>query len=122
MEVTITTRHCDISDQTKGYIDREINGLEKYYNRIIGADVTLTAEKHRQIAEIRMKINNGTIFGKSESADLRTSFDQAVEKLVVQLKKAKSSRMAKRGARDREMLFTGNVQEADEEEEFLEED
>ncbi len=122
MDVTITTRHCDVSDQTKGYIDREINGLTKYYNRIIGADVTLTTEKHRQIAEIRMKINNGTIFGKSESSDLRTSFDQAVEKLAVQLKKAKSSRLAKRGARDKEMLLSSRTEESEEDEDFLEED
>lgn len=122
MDVTITTRHCDVSDQTKGYINREIDGLSKYYNPIIGTDVTLTAEKHRQIAEIRVKINNGTIFGKAESADLRTSFDQAVEKLVVQLKKAKSSRLARRGSRDKESLYTSSRQESEEDDEFYEED
>ncbi|MFQ6103134.1 MAG: ribosome hibernation-promoting factor, HPF/YfiA family [Candidatus Glassbacteria bacterium] len=122
MEITISTRHCDISDQTKSYIDREMNGLERFYNRIMGADVTLITEKHRQIAEIKLKINQGTLYGKAESSDMRTSFDQAVEKLVVQLKKHKESRRQRKGSRDRELMSSRGETETAYDEELFEEE
>jgi ribosomal subunit interface protein len=84
----------------KSHVNHEVESLSRFYNRIIGADVTLITEKHRQIAEIRLKINNGTLFGKAQSADLRTSFDQAVTKLTVQLKKHKANRRGRTPSRE----------------------
>jgi len=121
MEISISTRHCDISDQTKSYIDREMTGLEKFYNRIISGHVTLITEKHRQIAEIKLKINHGTLYSKAESSDVRTSFDSAAEKLVIQLKKHKESRRQRKGARDKESLVSTEEDEYAEEEDLYEE-
>jgi len=123
MDIAISTRHCDISEQTKSHIDREVNSLGKFYSRIIGADVTLSTEKHRHIAEIKLKINQGTLIGKAESSDVRTSFDQAVEKLIVQLKKQKKNRRQRKGSRDRELMPAGNEDESyDDDEDLFEEE
>jgi len=123
MDITISTRHCDISDQTKSHIDREVNGLGKFYSRIIGADVILSAEKHRHIAEIKLNINQGMLFGKAESSDVRTSIDQAVEKLVVQLKKHKKSRRQRKSSRDAEPPPASDEDEYyDDEEDLFEEE
>lgn len=122
MEVTISTRHCDISDQLKSHIHHEMKSLSRFYNKIIGADVTLTTEKHRQIAEIRLKINNGALFGKAQSADLRTSFDQAVTKLTVQLKKHKANRKGRVPSREIGFAVSKEPTEPAGEEEFLEEE
>jgi ribosomal subunit interface protein len=122
MDITISTRHCDISDQTKNYINREMAGLSKFHHKIIGADVILTTEKHRQIAEIKLKINSGTLFGKAESADVRTSFDQAITKLTVQLKKHKANRKGRKPSRELGLPVSSEPSEPAGEEEFLEEE
>jgi len=89
MNVTITARHCELSNEEKSFIEDRVKGLLRFYNKIMEAHVTVVEEKHRQRAEIKIKINQNVFFSEAESADLHQSIEQVIQKLQRQIKKHK---------------------------------
>ncbi len=89
MKVTITARHCELSNEERSFIEDRVNSLSRYYNRIIEAHVTIIGEKHRNKAEIKVNINNNVLFSEAESTDIKVSVEQVVQKLERQIKKHK---------------------------------
>ncbi|SYZ74403.1 Sigma 54 modulation protein/ribosomal protein S30EA [Candidatus Zixiibacteriota bacterium] len=89
MNIEITARHFDLTPQLKENIERELNGLTRYFENIISADVILDVEKYRQSAEIKVKVYNQSITGKADSNDMYASIEMAVDKVKTQLKKYK---------------------------------
>ena len=89
MNVTITARHCELSNEQKNFIKDRVIGLSRYYDRIIEAQVTFSEEKHRQRAEIKININNSVIFSEAESPDFRQTVEQVIQKLQRQIQKHK---------------------------------
>jgi putative sigma-54 modulation protein len=118
MNVTITARHFELTDEEKGFIEERVKGLSRYYSRIIEAHVTVKGERHRIRAEIKVNINNNVFFSETESTDIRQSVEKVVQKLERQIKKHKG-RFRKR-TMDKEELAILNreasVPDMDEEE------
>lgn len=103
MQMTFSTRHGDVSDAMQAYARSEVEGLSKFFERIVEADITLDQEGHRHIAEVRIHSSNDTHFASSEAADMRTALDATVEKLKRQLKRHKEKlnrRQLTRGERE----------------------
>jgi putative sigma-54 modulation protein len=71
-----------------------VSKLEKYIDGITDVHVTLSAEKYRQIAEINVH-SRGKLYlsAKEASADLKTSVQQALEKIAGQAKKKQEKRI-----------------------------
>jgi putative sigma-54 modulation protein len=89
MNIEITARHFDLTPQLKENIERELDGLTRYFENIISADVILDVEKYRQSAEIKIKVYNQSITGRADSNDMYASIEMAVDKVKTQLKKYK---------------------------------
>ncbi len=104
MNVTITARHCELSNDEKSFIEDRVNNLLRFHNKIIETQVTVIEEKHRQRAEIKVKINHNVFFSEAESKDLRQSIEQVVQKLQRQIKKYKGQ--SRRRAIDKEELVS----------------
>lgn len=93
MKTQITGRHIDVSPSLKSYVTSRVSKLEKYIDGITDVHVTLSAEKYRQIAEINVH-SRGKLYlsAKEASADLKTSVQQALEKIAGQAKKKQEKR------------------------------
>lgn len=89
MNITFSIRHGDLPDTLKEYVRQEVDGLSKYFERLVEADIILTQEGHRNIAEVRIHSSNDTHFASSEAGDMRSAVDGTVEKLKRQLKRHK---------------------------------
>lgn len=89
MNISITARHFDLTPQLKQNIEKEVNGLTRYFENIISAEVILDVEKYRQSAEIKVKVYKDTITGKGDSNDMYASIEMAIDKVKTQLKKYK---------------------------------
>ncbi len=89
MNIEITARHFDLTPQLKENIERELDGLTRYFENIISAEVVLDVEKYRQSAEIKLKVYNQSMTGKADSNDMYASIEMAVDKVKTQLKKYK---------------------------------
>lgn len=90
MEITLSVRHGDAPDSLKQYVRDEVEGLSKYFDRLVEADIILNEEtRQRFIAEVRVHSSNDTHFACSEAGDYRTAIDETINKLRRQLKRHK---------------------------------
>ncbi len=89
MKIEITARHFDLTPQLKETIEKELAGLTRYFENIISAEAVLDVEKHRQTAEIKVKVYNSTINATADSNDMYLSIEKAATKVKSQLKKYK---------------------------------
>lgn len=90
MEITLSVRHGDAPDSLKQYVRDEVEGLSKYFDRLVEADIILNEEtRKRYIAEVRVHSSNDTHFACTEAGDFRTAIDETIDKLRRQLKRHK---------------------------------
>ena len=89
MNVTITGRHMDVTDPLKAYVDAGLRKLRAHFDKVIDANVILSVEKHRHIAEINLHANGIRIHGKETSPDMYASVDAVLSKIDKQIRKYK---------------------------------
>jgi putative sigma-54 modulation protein len=95
MEVTFTARHYDVPAELRDYITRKIEKLGQYHDGIREARVILTSENYRNIAEVTLLARRRDFVGREESADMQSSVDLVIDKLVEQLKRFKEKRVSR---------------------------
>jgi len=91
MQITIATRHGDISDATKEKITQKVEKLQRFFDRLTSVDVTVNLDKADEPSiEVAVKSEKRNDFVASyQSNDLFGSVDQVVAKLEQQIKKHK---------------------------------
>ena len=81
------------SEHLKEFIEKRLEKLETFFDKIIDADVYLKLESHQQIkdktAEIKLNVPGVTLFSSETAKNFEASTDQAIESLRRQLKKYK---------------------------------
>ena len=81
MDLRISARHMDLTEEVRDYAERRILPLAKYFNHIIDAMLILTAEGHRQNAELALSISGKKFITKSETSDIMASIDEVSHKM-----------------------------------------
>ena len=94
MNVNIQTVHFNADMKLVEYINRKIDKLNTFHDRIIKIDVFLKLDNvvhsiKDKIAEIKVHVPRYNFFVKSTSKSFEESFDDAFESLVTQIKKKK---------------------------------
>jgi putative sigma-54 modulation protein len=120
MQVKVTARHFDLTDNLNNYALEEIKRLEKYYDHIIDASLTMTIEKNRQTAELSVKVYRTILTSKAKTYDMYLAIEQVVSKMESQIKRYKAKLKSKKGAR-KEPPKTRGLGEEEAAEEGLEE-
>ncbi|HAB54188.1 MAG: ribosomal subunit interface protein [Ignavibacteria bacterium RIFOXYB2_FULL_35_12] len=98
MNIIITSRKFKARDILKDFITTEVKSLQKYYDRILSADVILSYQNSRdsiKIAEIILQVPGQTLTATEESDEYKKAVSAAVEKLSRQLSKRKSKKTAR---------------------------
>lgn len=99
MEIRTTARHFELTDNLKNFAENEVKRLEKYYDHIIDAHLTMSVEKSRQIAEITVKVYGTMLSAKSKGFDMYVTVEQVITKMESQIKKYKSKLREKKAAK-----------------------
>ncbi len=93
MKVKINSVHFKTDRKLEDFINNRMLKLSKFYNGVIGSDVTLKLENNdeqgNKITEIRLSIPGNDLFAKKQAASFEASTDEAVEALRRQLIKHK---------------------------------
>jgi len=89
MNISITARGGKASDRMKKYITDRIARKQRVYEGVIETEVILSYEKQTQIAELKLKVLNKTVFVKERSDDIYKSIDMALDNSERQIKKLK---------------------------------
>jgi len=99
MNVNIQTVRFNADNKLVEYINRKMEKLSIFHDRIIKVDVYLKLDNvvHNikdKIAEIRVHVPRHQLFVKSTSKSFEGSFDDAFESIVNQIKRKKEKQAA----------------------------
>lgn len=89
MQTSVTFKNIDPSDHIKSYVSDKLNRFDKYLYNPAEANVVLSVEKFRHIAEINIVGDRLNINGKEETEDMYSAIDMTLDKLEKQIKKNK---------------------------------
>jgi len=89
MQITTTFRHIDASEALKSYAEEKLSRVQKYIDEPINAQVFLTVEKIRHIAEITITAKGITIKASEETNDMYAAIDAVLDKIERQLRRYK---------------------------------
>jgi len=107
MNIIVTGRHIELTDNLKRYAEKKIKKFKKYLGNITEAIVTLSAEKYRHRAEVLLKVNGMLIQAEGVTPEVYSSIDEVVEKLERQVKKYKEKIVSHRGKSGKTPLTVG---------------
>jgi len=106
MQTSVTFKKLDPSDHLKAYVSEKLDRFDKYLYNPAEANVVLSVEKFRHIAEISINGDRLTIIGKEETEDMYSAIDMVLDKLEVQIKKSKEKIRERRGGSKAKELGT----------------
>lgn len=111
MEIVVRGRDIEVTSALRDHVARKVHKLDRLLDgRSDGpAEVRLTVERGRHIAEVTMPLNGLLLRGEERGDDMYASVDHVIQKLERQLKKLRA-----RGHRPRQSAAaTAVVGEAD---------
>ncbi len=85
MQISITGRNLEITEALRRYAEEKVARLQKFVDHITSAHVILSIAKHRQIAEVTLRVRELTIRGEESSSDLYSAIDLVADKIERQI-------------------------------------
>lgn len=104
MQTSVTFKNIDPSDHLKSYVSDKLNRFDKYLYNPAEANVVLSVEKFRHIAEINISGDRLNINGKEETEDMYSAIDITLDKLEKQIKKNKEKFRERRSGKGKSKL------------------
>lgn len=89
MQINVSGHHVEVTAALRDYVNNKFSRLQRHYDQITNADVTLSVEKLAQKAEASIHISGANLFALSESEDMYAAIDVLTDKLDRQLIKYK---------------------------------
>lgn len=116
MLITVKGKNVEITDALKGYVDKKLSKLEKYFHDIKEATVIMSVHRGMHIVEVQLEGDGILLRGEERrGTDMYGSIDQVVEKLETRVKKFKGKLYGKTtedGPKEKEAIKDEQMQEA----------
>ncbi len=87
MHTTITSRHYEITDPMRQYVEEKAPRLLKYFPQLLDLHVTLSLEKIRATVELVAVASHLKVSAKAEGHTMQEAFDTTYAKLAEQLRR-----------------------------------
>ena len=97
MHTSVTFKNIDPSDNLRTYAEEKLDRFDRFLDSPAEANVVLSVEKFRHIAEINIVGRKLNIVGKEETNDMYSAIDMVLDKIGKQLKKNKEKIRDRRG-------------------------
>jgi putative sigma-54 modulation protein len=101
MKLKVNAVHFTADNSLVDFIQKKLNKLDHFHDRITGADVFLKLEKgdkadtHKKLLEVNLHVPGKTIFVKEEGGTFEEATDKAIDVLTRQVKKVKQKQKQK---------------------------
>lgn len=89
MKVQVRGKNIEVTPALKEYVDKRIGKLDKYFDDLRDAQVTLIVEKGTHKVEVTIPVNGMILRGEEGTGDMYASIDLVIEKLEKQINKYK---------------------------------
>ncbi len=90
MRFTITGRNIEVTEGLRSAVENKLGKLEKYFDKDVDINVTLSVDKDRQKIEVTIPVKGNIIRSEQTSSDMYVSIDLVEEVIERQLKKYKN--------------------------------
>src|ERR1700674_4214691 len=106
MQVIVSGKNLKVTPSLKEYATEKATAIQKYFDHIIEADITLSVDKHKKDGnDFRSAVPvwaNGTVLKWAEAdVEMHSAINVSIEKIERQLKKYKQKLRDNRKKRDR---------------------
>jgi putative sigma-54 modulation protein len=98
MKIEFTGRQTEVAPELRRLAERKLQKLVRLLPAASSAHVILTADKHRQVAEVSVRSRGLDLTAVETSANPRLSLSRAVEKVVRQAQRQRAKRRERKGA------------------------
>lgn len=105
MDVLVTGRHCQISDDFRARVSERLSGVEKLRDRVIRVEVQVSANPHARqpdratTVEITLRSRGPVVRAEASADEKLIAFEHALDRLKSQLRRAADRRKVHRGLR-----------------------
>ncbi len=94
MNVNIQTVHFDADDKLVDFVNRKVEKLSTFHDKIVKVDVFLKLDNlvhtiKDKVVEIKVHVPKHEFFVKTSSKSFEESFDAAFESIINQIKRKK---------------------------------
>lgn len=96
MQVTVTGRQFEVTAALRRHLDVRLSRMQRYLERLQGAHVTLSTQKHLYRAEIVLHAAGRDFTSKDTAEDMYSAIDRVTDKLDKQLARFKDKRTSRR--------------------------
>ncbi len=103
MDVLVTGRHCHISETFREHVQERIAKIEKLRDRVIRVEVQVTAETNNSepdkatTVELTLFSKGPVVRSEGAAEDKTVAFEQALDRMRTQLRRAADRRKTHRG-------------------------
>jgi putative sigma-54 modulation protein len=98
MKIEFTGRQTGVPDEVRRLAERKLSKVGKLLPSLTRAHVILSADKHRQVAEVSVHSRRLDLAAVEVTTDLRLSVSGAIEKLLRQAQRQRAKRRERKGA------------------------
>jgi putative sigma-54 modulation protein len=105
MQKSISFINLDPSEALKAYASEKLDRFDRFLDNPARANVVLTVEKFRHIAEISISADGFMINAHEETSDMYSAIDMALDKLHKQIRKNKKKFKKRRSTAARSKTF-----------------
>ena len=96
MNIYIKGRNLRVTEALRKHVEEQVGRLERHYDRILDAHVTLRAERAQRIVDVTLSLPHHLIKAEERSASIDASIDLVRDRLEKQLKKYKTRLIGRR--------------------------
>ncbi len=79
----------DAEEWLKEYVEKKLSRVERYIDKPVIATVTLSIEKFRNVAEVKLTAKGINLQGREEAKEMTLAVDTVIDKVERQIKKYK---------------------------------
>jgi putative sigma-54 modulation protein len=98
MKIEFTGRQTEVPADVRRLAEQKLQKLAKLLPAVTRAHVILTADKHRQVAEVSLHSRQADLAATAVTTDARLSLAAAIGKLERQADKQRTRRKVRKGA------------------------
>jgi putative sigma-54 modulation protein len=96
MQILTTARHCELDPEVRLHAQQRLEKLGRFARDIREAHLTVTAERYRHSAEIKLRLNHHELVSREESTEPKIAIDLAADRIEEQLRRYKEKRVGRK--------------------------
>ncbi len=89
MNLNITGHHVDLTPPMREFVENKLQRIERHFENMIDANVILTVERDRHIAEATLHARGANLHAEAESDNMYKAVDKLIDKLDRQTRRHK---------------------------------